>query len=392
MRLNDTDEFDTVTCEIEIPPAKGSAWLEFDTRYESRTHLELSSRNVTIHNYTLFYTPETGGVYEDSVKLRLFDGFDSVVATIPIEVYNSEPIALSDEPGVECLKNVGCSVGFDELLHNDYDPNGDIITVDTTYDGNGESVVYDIEKRMVAFTPQPNVKEASFLYRATDAPSNKPEHALVSNVATVTLTLLNKPPVAADYNIDVFMNREESIDLLVDCSDPNNDPIEISSVGSTVRADDSSVRKVDSRFVLYKAPNYVTEDAFEYSVKDDEGAESVRKGVVKINVLNNPPEADVIETTSHWRRDENDPLRIDIRPHVRDVDGSDVTLTSVSYSGSEATVSVADNKHIMFRPSPSVKIHDVVFDYTVTDGFDTTTSQVCSYCRYSHIVIEILTH
>lgn len=384
LTLHDDDELDTLTCEIIGGPSKGQATLLVETVTEMRTHLERSTLPVDINNYTLVYKPNNGVVGDDSVELRISDGYDSIITTLPIEVVNSAPVAVNDTPAVECLKNTGCSVDFSVLLSNDYDRNGDDFTVDTTYEAetDGRSIVFDSESQLATVVPNPNQEAVTFKYRITDAPSNpQTGTAQVSEPATVYLPLVNKAPVAVDHSFKIPMKKALELDLLEGCTDPNNDELTIVNVGQTTSADlGSSVITIDNgKKVLYTSPHAIIRESFTYTISDPEGKQD--SGIVDINVVNTPPHAQEIKATTHWRRTEVEgPLEIDITNYVSDDEGSPVKLDRVVSAGLEADVIKKSDSLIHFKPRSSIRIGDLSFDYVVTDGFDETISKVRNKC------------
>ena len=82
---------------------------------------------ASIRGNVLSYTPNPGYFGTDSFQYTIEDGFgkeDTALVTVTVEEVNSPPVAVDDSAST--LKNVSVDI---DLLANDYDPDGDPLTV-----------------------------------------------------------------------------------------------------------------------------------------------------------------------------------------------------------------------------------------------------------------------
>lgn len=91
-------------------------------------------------------------------------------------------------------------------------------------------------------------------------------------------------------------------------------------------------------------------------------------------IRNQAPVAQAITGAStHW----STAINIDTKPFVSDPNGDAVTVSSVSYAGADAIVSIAqDQTMIVFSPLSSINLGALTFTYTITDGAFTASESV----------------
>lgn len=107
----------------------------------------------------------------------------------------------------------------------------------------------------------------SFTYRVNDGTSN-------SAPATVSLNLVNNPPLANGDSALVTKNRSLAISVLTNDSDPENN-LNPAGVTATQPSQGRIVVNADGTITYTPRRNYVGADSFTYSVADKVGAVSV---------------------------------------------------------------------------------------------------------------------
>ena len=139
---------------------------------------------------TFTYTPPEGFVGEDSFAYTTNDGqtgVSSESATVAIMVINALPALADDTAATE--QDVAVTI---DVLANDFDPDGDSLSVDGfTYEGGGILVLND--DGTFSFTPEQGFAgQDSFTYSAAD-----PEAGAELALANVIITVNPAPVVAA---------------------------------------------------------------------------------------------------------------------------------------------------------------------------------------------------
>ncbi|MDZ7808767.1 MAG: Ig-like domain-containing protein [Gracilimonas sp.] len=169
-------------------------------------------------------------------------------ATVTIEVVNQPPVANDDSYTVR--PNTTLDVDAESgLLANDSDPDGDpirAILIGSAQNGS-INVVTD---GSFTYTPEEDfVGVEQIQYTISDG--------LEETTATVTIEVVNQPPVANDDSYTVRPNTTLDVDaesgLLANDSDPDGDPIRAILIGS---AQNGSI-------------NVVTDGSFTYTPDED---------------------------------------------------------------------------------------------------------------------------
>ena len=141
---------------------------------------------------TFTYTPLEGFVGEDSFAYTTSDsqiGVSSESATVTIMVINALPTLADDMATTE--QNITVTI---DVLANDFDPDGDPLSVDGfTYEGGGILVLND--DGTFSFTPEQGFAgQDSFTYSAAD-----PEAGAELALANVIITVNSTPVVAVPF-------------------------------------------------------------------------------------------------------------------------------------------------------------------------------------------------
>ncbi|MDP7278863.1 MAG: Ig-like domain-containing protein, partial [Candidatus Poribacteria bacterium] len=260
----------------------------------------------------LMYTPKADFFGSDSFTFIANDGtLDSLPVTVSI-VVNGSPVADSQEltvlSGAELVLTLTASdAESDSLTYaiKDQPQHG-------TLSGTGTDIVY---------TPEEGYDgEDSFTFTVNDGLSD-------SLPATVTITVIgNQPPVA---ETDTVRLKEDSlgkeIDLLANDSDPDEDKITLTSVGSP---QNGTVEQGDGGVVVYTPKeNYFSQpdapDTFTYEISDDQGNSSQGTVEVFVEPVNDLPTAENQQLKG--KEDET----IEITLVGEDLDGDELTYQIV---------------------------------------------------------------
>src|SRR5262249_8935430 len=144
------------------------------------------------------YTPAAEYTGSDSFTYKANDGqLDSNVATVSLTVSDDAPVAANESYAVS--KNNPLAVSAPGVLANDTDANGDALTA-VLVSGPGHGSVPLNANGSFTYTPAAGYTRGdNFTYKASDG-------QLDSNVATVSLSVRDDAPVAANDSYSVSKN------------------------------------------------------------------------------------------------------------------------------------------------------------------------------------------
>ncbi len=333
----DNDPLSVTT--IDSPPANGTATINPDG--------------------TITYEPNTDFVGDDSFDYVICDaagGCDTVTVTVRVEPTNDAPIAEDDERSTPMDTPVTVDV-----LANDDDPDGEILTVTAWTDPTSGTIV-DNGDGTVTYTPDVGfVGDDSFTYTVVD-PSG--EEAM----ATVTIHVGdgNTNPAPID---DVATTDEETpviIDVLDNDEDTDGNPLVVDSVSDPLNG--TVTINPDGSVTYAPNPDFSGPDSFTYTVCDGMGGCETATVVVQVDPLQDAPVAldDEVSTPV------DTPVTIDAVGNDTDPDGDALTIASFDLP---ANGTLMDNGDGTFTYTPNAGFTgDEVFDYTVDDGNGGTDS------------------
>lgn len=181
-------------------------------------------------NGTLRYTPTTSYSGPDSFTYRITDGKDlsnSATVSITVRVPNTVPDAWGDNWSIHSGGQT--NIPYSQLLANDYDPDGDTLTV-TGVNATGLTGTLDCSSgTMCTYTaPAWYRGTTSFTYSVSDGKGGTDSAAV-----RIKVSVANLPPSPQDdlletaYNTPVTFTRST---LLLNDSDPDGDVLSISSL------------------------------------------------------------------------------------------------------------------------------------------------------------------
>ncbi|HEX7095353.1 MAG TPA: Ig-like domain-containing protein, partial [Acidimicrobiales bacterium] len=237
---------------------------------------------VAFDDGSFTYTPDVGFIGTDTFTYAATDGVvNSNVATVTVSVLDQAPVAADDAYSVRA--NQTLTVTTPGLLANDSDADNDALTLAfLTTPAHGTVVAFDDG----SFTYTPNmgfIGIDTFTYAATDGVVN-------SNVATVTVSVLDQAPVAADDAYSVRANQVLTIaapGLLANDTDADNDILTLAFL--TTAAHGTVVAFDDGSFTYTPDTGFIGTDSFTYATTD--GVVNSNVATVTISVQDEAPVA-----------------------------------------------------------------------------------------------------
>ena len=256
---------------------------------EDITTAPLHGTAVLGNDGSVTYTPDPGFVGSDTFEVSVTDGeggFDLSVVTVVVSADdNLPPVAVDDTFDVSDLAATGLDV-----LVNDSDPNGDLITiVDIVQPASGfVSVTVTGGIARLVFTPTPGLELSgsdTFTYTISDGRGGE-------GTATVTLVFPggNRPPVGVGESVITPEDTAVLIIVLENDTDPDGDPISVRTILTPPR---HGTVVIDAGGGVFYTPagDYVGVDVFTYQVCDARNACDMVLVSLEMTAVNDAPRA-----------------------------------------------------------------------------------------------------
>lgn len=314
---------------------------------------------ISTDQRSITYTPASGFTGQDVFQYTVSDGRGGTASasiTVTVGAANRNPVAVNDS----ALTNTNTAAVVN-VLANDSDPDGDPISVSAATQPSHGTTTFT--GSAVTYQPSPGYGGPdSFGYSISDGRGG------VAN-ATVNVSV-NRPPIVGNDSTIVTENMGNyPIGVLANDSDPDGDPITISSV---TQPSHGSVYVFGNHTIYYTpATNYVGPDSFTYTVSDGRGGFTTGVVSVSVQVNNVPPTAnpDVASTSV------NTPVTINVLANDTDYDGNPLSVTGVGTPG-EGTASFTSSS-VIYTPRSGFAGHDT-FTYTIQDIHGASSSSTVS--------------
>jgi hypothetical protein len=298
------------------------------------------------------YTPAAGFVGSDGFTYTVQDSAGQTATgqvTITVSRPNRPPVAASDTGRV----TAGSSVVL-PVLANDNDPDGDPLSL-LAIDAPGHGTIRVEPDQKLRYTPQQGFAGIdSFAYTVGDGRGG----AATASVM-VTVTLPNRPPVAAPDAAATTAGTAVTIDVLANDSDPDGDSLRLA--GMSLPGHGTLALAPGQRFLYTPAAGFIGSDSFTYSVRDSKGARATGTVSVEVDRANTAPAAvpDSAATSG-------EPVTLDLLANDNDPDGDPLQLAGLTLPvGGQITVN--PDRTVTYAPAAGFSGTDS-FTYTVSDG------------------------
>ncbi|MFC1388691.1 MAG: retention module-containing protein, partial [gamma proteobacterium symbiont of Clathrolucina costata] len=302
------------------------------------------------------YTPNTNFIGTDTFTYTIDDGnggTDTATVTVTVGAVNDVPIATDDTVGT----NEDTPVTVD-VLPNDSDPDGDVLTVTAVTQGANGSVAIDPVSGNPVYTPDPDFNGTdTFTYTIDDGNGG-------TDTATVTVTVgaVNDAPIATDDAVGTNEDTPVTVDVLPNDSDPDGDTLTVTAVtqgtNGTVMID-----PVSGNPIYTPDADFNGTDTFTYTIDDGNGGTDTATVTVTVGAVNDAP----IATDDAVGTNEDTPVTVDVLPNDSDPDGDTLTVTAVT-QGTNGSVSIDPvSGNPVYTPNADFNGTDT-FTYTIDDG------------------------
>jgi CshA-type fibril repeat protein len=287
-----------------------------------------------------------GGNYSVTVTATDAGGL-TTSQTFTWTVTNPPPIAVNDVASTPEDFPVNINV-----LANDSDPDGDILTVTAASAANGTVTI--LPNGTIDYTPGPNFNGTDTItYAISDGNGG-------TATATVTVTVgpVNDPPVATDDAVSTNEDTPVTIPVLANDTDIDGNPL---SVTAATSPDGTVAINPDGTITFTPNPNFNGVATITYTVSDGQGGIDTAVVTVDVNPVNDPPVA-VNDTAT---TPEDTPVTLNVLSNDSDVDGDSLTVTSATSPNGAVTIN--PDGTITFTPVANFN-GTTTISYTISDG------------------------
>ncbi len=330
---NDSDiDGDTLVVDAVTQPANGSVVVDADG--------------------TVTYTPNPDFNGTDTFTYTVCDPdglCDTATVTVTVDPVNDAPVANDDASAVDEDTQVNIDV-----LSNDSDVDGDVLTLDSVTQPASGSVVIEADGT-VTYTPNPDFNGTdTFTYTVCD-----PDGLCDTATVTITVNPINDAPVAEEDSATTDEDTPVDIDVLPNDTDIDGDTLVVDAV--TQPANGSVVVDADGTVTYTPNPDFNGTDTFTYTVCDPSQVCDTATVTVTVDPVNDAPAAVDDDATAA----EDTSVDIPVLGNDSDVDGDTLTVDAVTQPAN-GTVVINDNGTVTYTPDPDFNGTDT-FTYTVCD-------------------------
>ena len=260
---------------------------------------------------------------------------DSAIQTVNLAPVNDAPVAEDDSDSTP--EDTAVTV---DLLANDFDVDGDDLTVISATVPADEGTLIDNGDGTVTFTPAEDFTgEATISYSIEDA-----EGLTDSAVHTITVSVVAEAPTAVDDTADTDEDTPITIDVLANDTDPQDDPLTITE--ASVPEEQGTVEIVGNELLFTPADDFTGPATITYTVEDPDGNADEGEAVVEVNPVNDAPVAeDDADST-----DFNTPVTVDLLANDSDVDGDDLSVVDATVPGDQGALVNNGDGTVTFTP------------------------------------------
>ena len=319
---------------------------------------------------TFTYTPNANFTGTDSFSYRVLDGlggYTDGIVYVTVTPVADGPTAVSDVYAVaedQTLTFSDINLG---VLANDFDVDGDSLTIDTTPVNTPQNGSLTLNSDgTFHYTPNANFTGTdSFEYKVEDGTGNAG-----SGTVTINVTSVNDNPVAVSDSFT--MNEDEtltsSVSLLANDSDLDGDSLTVNTTPVADVVNGTLTLNADGTFTYVPPANHHGSELFTYEVSDGNGGTAQASVTITIGAVNDTP----IPVSDSYSVDENSSINVSLSlgliANDTDMDGDTLTVdTTPVVDTSNGTLALNSDGTFTYTPYANYWGSDS-FTYRVTDG------------------------
>ncbi len=270
----------------------------------------------TTHVATFSADPDyfdTSGIFVTFTATDPEGASDSDGITVFIEPVPDPPVAMDDQATTD--EDTPVTI---PILANDYDVDGDPITLVGVNTNGTQGDVQVNPDQTVTYTPPPDFHgQDQFSYTITDGQLT--DDALV----IINVLPVNDPPVAQDDSVTTDEDTPVTIPVLANDTDADNDPLTVIGLILTGTLGSAVIDPGGQTVTYTPAPDSTRPDHFGYIVSDGQASDTGWV-TVTINPINDPPVVSGMPDIV-FKEDSSATLALD--PYVNDPDNTPDEMT-----------------------------------------------------------------
>ncbi|MFH0294095.1 tandem-95 repeat protein, partial [Vibrio alginolyticus] len=308
-----------------------------------------------------------GEVSLDVVVVDEDGAVDTTTAGITVLEVNDPPIAGATSYTID--EDEVITISAEQLLANSSDIEGEVALDSVSYSGS-EGIFTDNGDGTFSFAPNQNFNGEVNL----DVVVVDEDGATASTTANIDVLPINDAPVSGDlaYSVDednsITLSQEQ---LLVQATDVEGDALSASNL--VVDGDATVTANDDGSFTITPDANFNGDIDITFDIND--GSDTiVATADLTVNPVNDLPQPEdqaftIGEDGVLLFTDE------DLLDGATDIDGDDLSVEGVSYTGADGVLTDNGDGTYSFAPNENFN-GDVNFTFDVSDGTDTVTANI----------------
>jgi Ca2+-binding RTX toxin-like protein len=311
---------------------------------------------VEIVGGALVFTPADDFNGEATITYGITDtngGADIGEVIVTVTPVNDGPVAVDDIETTDEDQPITI-----DLVGNDTDVDGDLLTVGTVTVPADQGTVVDNGDGTVTFTPADNFNgPATITYTVEDGQGGSDEGQAVVSVGAV-----NDGPVAGDGADVTDEDTAVTVDLLANDTDLDGDDLTV--ITATVPADQGTlVDNGDGTVTFTPAENFNGIATISYEISDSNGGTDNAIHTIDVGAVNDGPDA----VNDSSVTDEDTAVTVDLLANDTDLDGDTLTVTGATVPASQGTLVDNGDGTVTFTPVENFN-GTATISYSITDG------------------------
>ncbi|MEZ8438255.1 tandem-95 repeat protein [Vibrio splendidus] len=340
---------------------------------------ELSVTDVSYTGAEGVFTDNGDGTYtfapnenfngDVSLDFSVSDGTETVDANIDVTVTDVNDAPVAGATSYQMNEDGTITLSPEQLIANSSDVDGEVSLDSVSYSG-ADGILVQNEDGSVTFAPNENFNGDINL----DVTVIDDDGATAQTTAGIEVIAVNDAPVAGNvaYSVDedgsITLSQEQ---LLANASDVDGDALTASNLSA---GDNATVTaNEDGSFTIMPDADFNGDIDLSFDVSD--GLETVQAGVdLTVNPVNDLPTAE----NQSFTVEEDGTLIFtdaDLLEGAADIDGDDLSITDVSYTGAEGVFTDNGDGTYSFAPNENFN-GDVNLGFTVFDGTETVDANI----------------
>ncbi|MDB3980458.1 Ig-like domain-containing protein, partial [Candidatus Marinimicrobia bacterium] len=308
---------------------------------------DVSNGSTSLSGSTVTYTPTANYNGTDNFTFKANDGTEdgnTSTVTITVVAVNDAPVANNVSATTDENRSIQVSIAL-----NATDVDGDNLTYSIVSDVSNGST--SLSGSTVTYTPTANYNGTdTFTYIANDG-------TVDSNTATGTITVssVNDEPVTTDQTVST--DEDTAVDITLTSSDVESDTITYSIVSDV---SNGSTSLSGSTVTYTPSANYNGTDTFTFKANDGTDDSNTSTVTITIAAVNDAPVANNVTASTS----ENRSMQLSITLDATDVDGDNLTYSTVASNNGTISISEATATY-----TPDINWNGTdTFTYKANDG------------------------